>query len=456
MEQIRRIILKDNNTHIISDEPEEYLSLRNIANHPISELQDEKGNNLLIYPNSFKECEDEAGKQCVFTMQENFVENKCTKISLSLGNLAGFIGIGNLHISIKSRFTENCSLEDNSLPEDFFLHYMIQKVFSVNLFNLKHQTSDEQIFDFLLYMFPKFLNDALLQGIYKEYRRQKYNDSNVKGVIDINRHIGKNIPFNSRVAYNTREFSYDNPVTELIRHTIEYIGHLRSRKAILQNDAETIANVSKIIYSTPNYNLFQRQEIIKRNILCIHHPYFTRYASLQKLCLQILSHESLKYGNKKDEVYGILFDVAWLWEEYLATLLSTKGFKHPQNLKGTGRIHLTTDNKIPRYPDFYDYKEHGIIIDAKYKRKIDERNDINQMITYLYRLRGHYGILLQPIEKDEIIKSYSLDGYGKSDEVLLQLYYCTIPQNTISFKDFSKKMEPVEKKLLNYIYDISK
>ena len=45
----------------------------------------------------------------------------------------------------------------------------------------------------------------------------------MRGTIDINRHLKLNLPFNGRVAYRTREFSHDNHVTELIRHTIEYI-----------------------------------------------------------------------------------------------------------------------------------------------------------------------------------------------------------------------------------------
>ena len=44
-------------------------------------------------------------------------------------------------------------------------------------------------------MFPFYLKKALRQGLYKEYHKQNYNDSNVRGTIDINRHLGKNIPF---------------------------------------------------------------------------------------------------------------------------------------------------------------------------------------------------------------------------------------------------------------------
>lgn len=58
-----------------------------------------------------------------------------------------------------------------------------------------HGTTDKQIFDFLLYLFPKLLNEALVQGIYKEYQRNEYNNANVRGTIDINRHLKLNFTF---------------------------------------------------------------------------------------------------------------------------------------------------------------------------------------------------------------------------------------------------------------------
>ena len=61
------------------------------------------------------------------------------------------------------------------------------------------------------------------KGIYKIYVRNEYNDSNVKGTIDINRHIKMNTPFLGNISYSQREFSYENYVIQLIRHTIEFI-----------------------------------------------------------------------------------------------------------------------------------------------------------------------------------------------------------------------------------------
>ena len=61
------------------------------------------------------------------------------------------------------------------------------------------------------------------KGIFRQYRRFEYNNANIKGNIDIARHIKLNTPFTGKVAYSTREFTQDNELMQLVRHTIEFI-----------------------------------------------------------------------------------------------------------------------------------------------------------------------------------------------------------------------------------------
>ena len=440
------MILQDNtNYSSTADNLEELLSLQRVANRKIADLLDENGNNLLIYPHSFYRCEDETDQQQLFVLHAHWKEKQCTKVLLETGNVAGFIGVNGLSVSIHSRFSPN-------VKEDFFLHYMLRKVLHFNMVNLPHGTTDEPAFDFLLYLFPQLLNEALVQGIYKEYQRNEYNDAHVRGNINIHRHLITNLPFNGRIAYRTREFSYDNPVTELIRHTIEYISQTEYGQAVLENDPETRSNVAQILSATPRYNRLEREQIIKRNRKIINHPYYSRYTPLQRLCVQILKHETIKYGAKKDQIYGILFDVAYLWEEYLATILTRQGFQHPNNRKSTTPIYLATYRLLPRYPDFYREQDR-IIIDAKYKKETN-RNDVHQMIAYMYRLRGKYGIFLQPCSRPTQPKDVHLLGYGTENDATLQTYLYPIPHTVDGYQQFAASMRESEHQLVqHFIHD---
>lgn len=430
--RIATMILKDNtNYYFTADNIEEYLPLQKISNKKVSDLLDENGNDLLIYPHSFSLCKDEAGKQYLFSLHAQWKEKQCTKFLLETGNMVGFIGVNGKSISIHSRFSKNTG-------EDFFLHYMLSKVLCINIVKLLHETTDEQIFDFLLYLFPELLNEALLQGIYKEYQRNEYNDANVRGVININRHLKTNFPFNGRIAYRTREFSHDNHITELIRHTIEYIRKTKFGNTLLEKDEQTRRNVAQIISATSRYSKQEREKVIKSNLKVINHPYYSRYTPLQKLCMRILKHEKFKYGEKKDKVYGLLFDISYLWEEYLATIFERQEFKHPNNRRGTGRIYLTKDNFYPRYPDFYREFDHTII-DAKYKREIN-RDDVHQMITYMYRLKGLNGIFVQPSENIHQNTDHYLLGYGADYNAKLKTFYYSISQEKSDYEQFVTDM----------------
>lgn len=444
------INLKDNASFSIPKEDiESYLFLRNIANRDIATLLDEQGKGLLVYPHSFAECRDVLEKQPILSLQETDFEGKCSSLKIQTSNIVGFIGTGGRNVSISSRFAD-CS------KGDYFLHYMIEKTLDFNLFDLSYGTSEESIFNFLLFLFPKFLNEALRQGIYKEYKQNSYNDSNLRGYIDIPRQIRSNIPFNGRIAYKTREFSQDNPVTELIRHTIEYIRIQKIGKAVLAKDVETRTNVEQIIAATQSYCRNERDKVIHRNQRKINHPYFTYYNALQSLCLRILRHDKIRYDNSDNEIYGILIDVSYLWEEYLATLLVKQGFIHPENRRGWGRIYLAKGGKFSRYPDYYDKEPFGTIIDAKYKPLVDkdnqykiDRNDIHQLITYMYRLQGKCGALIHPISSyTEDEPTYSLCGYGEKDNAKLKVCSFLIPQKVSSYQEFKNKIKESEDRLI--------
>ena len=75
------------------------------------------------------------------------------------------------------------------------------------------------------------------------YHKQNYNDSNVRGTIDINRHLSQNIPFIGNIAYRVREHSFDNKITQLIRHTIEFIQQHEHAQGVLNLDSEIFSRV---------------------------------------------------------------------------------------------------------------------------------------------------------------------------------------------------------------------
>ena len=384
------IQIADNNYKGVSIDKSDIENIKQFANKKIKYL---KENNLFILSkNSFK---DDIENSDIIELDE--VNNK-----IYSNNIMGFIGYNDTQIKITSRFTPNSD-------KDYFLHYMLQKVFYSNIFNWEYTTERDYSFDFLIYMFTYFFQKAIRQGIFKSYQNREYNNANVRGVIDINRHIKNNIPFNGKIAYNTREYSYDNNITQLIRHTIEYI-NMKSR-GILNINEDIKSGVSQIIEATKRYDKNKRQSIINKNLKKLNHPYFYEYEPLRKICIQILRHEELKYGREENKIYGILFDGAYLWEEYIYTILKDLDFLHPRNKEKTDGINLL-NKKWTVYPDFYNYNKQ-IVLDTKYKMlnkdndKIDG-SDKHQIISYVYTLGAKIGGFVYPSEN----KEFSFDNIG--------------------------------------------
>ena len=379
--------------------------------------------NIFIFPNDLTHTPDlEKDQKILETVNQE----------IKTGNVIGFLGYGQERLTISSRFSD----ESN----DHFLHYLLQKVLNINLTSLDVGLSlEDKLYQLLIYLFPKYLQAALRKGLYKEYQRFSHNDSHVKGVIDVGNHLKRNVPFMGNVAYTTREFTYDNPLMQLIRHTIEYIKIQKSFGALLDSNRE---NMAEIVRVTPSYKLADRAKIIRMNkTKSIRHAYFREYRKLQELCLMILNRDKHGLGYQEQKIHGILFDVAWLWEEYVYTLLP-KYFVHPRNKDKTDGISVFSVGKRKVYPDFYD-RERKTVLDAKYKKlefteRGINREDLFQLISYSYILEAEKaGLIFPSMEQSVNSEIGKLAGYGSQ----LKKWSIQIPQNASSYSAFCKMME---------------
>lgn len=414
-----------------------------IADVGISDITLEDYPNLLVFPDSFESYDRDFGKKVI-----------CNVINdgkvLYTNSMVGFVGRNKTHLSIHSRFADDSD-------EDYFLHYMLQKVSSINLFRLQHTISEDSVFDFLIYLFPLYLKKAINQGVYRKYITKKYNDSNVRGVIDVNRHIINNEPFNGKVSYTSNEYSYDNDVTQLIRHTIEYISKYKDYDNVLNIDTDTHQAVAQIIAATPTYIPNERQAIINKNLRPIAHPYYSEYTPLQRICLQILRHDELKYGQEENEIYGVIIDAAWLWEEYLAIVLEGR-FNH--YLKDKGKRFYLFENFQQIIPDYLSVDK-NVVADAKYV-PLDREGWYGEekatsiyykTITYMYRFCSNKGYLFFPYPDTEVkpvdlkIKT-EIEGINGGTITKLGL---RIPSSCNDYTTFTSLMKTYEQDFINQL-----
>lgn len=407
-----------------------------IANKTLEHLERE---GIFVFPERLKDAVDITRGQMIL---QGINDSFCSL------NVMGFLGYGDERLIIESRFSG-----DN---DDYFFQYILSKVLNFpNIVDLQTDANhNDRLFNFLLFLFPHYLKTAMRKGIFKEYVHRRYNDSHVRGTIEVARHIERNTPFVGNIAYSQREFSYDNHLIELIRHTIEFIKRKPYGNNLLVRVKE---EVSLVVKATPRYEQCERQKIIEANKKSpMRHAYFREYLALQRLCLLILQNRKHQIGAGAKQIYGIVFDGAWLWEEYVNSLIGEK-FYHPLNKGGRGAQQLFAGNVGLIYPDFisHDHKAR-VIADAKYKPLDNIGNrDYLQLLAYMFRFEAKKGYYLYPEAKGSeaqqlwLNKGSTYEGnVTRREDISVTKHGLKIPVEAISYEDFLLRIESSEREFL--------
>lgn len=417
--------------------------LKDIVGKDITQLEKENPG-LLVFPDAFGQYGEEWNSDKLLVFEDNGKK-------LRAGNIAGCFGVGSLQIQIRSQF-------DKDNPDQYFFHYMLSRVMCMYMLDLPMGSGPEEIKNLQIYLFPFLLKRAVKQGIFRTYRTVERNDDHLCGAIDIPRHLRINTPFRGRIAYRTREYTGNNAVIHLIRHTIEEITSNPLTAELLTADEEIRTAVRTITELTPDYNRSDLPKIISKNLRPVNHPYYTEYAGLQNVCLKILCHENNTCNQSEDQLNGIIFRADWLWEEYLASILDKadcgllRGKRKSKHPLESIRLYNTED--LTFNPDFFSDR---LVMDAKYKRKSlaqkvsFEKEERLQMILYLYIQRAASGFLIYPSnEVEKTVIRYENDnngvmnGYGGT----LGSIFFLVPNNCSSFVDFQKKISESEEELI--------
>lgn len=444
-------------------------------------------NNEKVYPfYLIKEVEEGKGDR---NHPESFrLETSNLMGVLSLRDADGF----SLSLQVESRFDKN--------PKQPFLLYILEKVFDFDL--AEHQAADDGnnswLSEILLYLsFRNALMKAAEVGLYKKYERVRYNDLRFRGRLDLARHLRLNFPVMDRIAYVRREITFDHCVNHLIRSAADELEKKIGSKFVERHSRKT-GNEGQMIgdflrdlqTNTPKWQRGMaavRRYLEQRDALePVTHTYFAEvYEDLRILSRMILEKETgSPYSGNDGYVSGILFDGAWLWEEYLAKVFEemviekTCEFVHSIPLTDQGRVRVFHDYENSRYPDFrWDKdKKTCLVLDAKYRRNPSEwakgekmmpEDCTEQLFTYLLLTGARtVGLVYPPHDrentesddKEYIDKEYTINQLINPD-TLYTWYSFTfgkIGDQNDDYKEMRKYMEEQEEKLKEHVRKILK
>ena len=291
-----------------------------------------------------------------------------------------------VQVEILSRF--------DSGSNNYFLNYLLSKALNVAVGSETVVAQNSSVLDLLLdVVFVKRFGDAARTGLLRQYRTYRNNDWNFKGRLDVSRHIRENVPLPHGIAYVKREIDLDVPVNRMLLLASQVVQRRRSDLFDNNEDATDAFRILRTEIADPGD--------IRTVLSCrdcretISHPFYREtWEPLRQIARMILEEEKWQIFQEdaEEEVSGVVFDGAWLWEEYLATVLASCGYSHCAKGRSEDNkfeaLKNEHSNKLcaPMYPDFVCEDGEGRYIalaDAKYKRFL-QRDDRLQMIAYSF------------------------------------------------------------------------
>lgn len=287
---------------------------------------------------------------------------------------------------------------------------------------------DVNEFQFILaYLFIQSLEKAAVLGLPNEYQTQTQRSHKVRGKIDINEYLKRDIPFKGKLTTSYREKVYVQEIVDVLYHALKKIEGKFGRdinKSLLGINQLLKQNCSS---SYVNYQIIH----VAKNHKILNNPQFASFRKVLEYAEIILFNYDLSPSDKQNnlETTGFLFDISQLFEIYLEKLLSI----HLKDWIVDSQMELSLYNnmfyKRHMYPDLIlTNKNTGkvVVLDAKFKSmKLDgidlDRTDFYQIHTYIQYFAPNVvmGGLLYPLSvepNEDIAHAQSLFGAKYREE----------------------------------------
>lgn len=358
-------------------------------------------------------------------------------------NYVGIIKINNLIIEILPKI----SLSNDIIKDRKMLIFMLSKCnkLSVDIKELLNSNIlNNSLLDILAKVYSKKLLNELQKGLYREYVSKEEALSIIKGKILISKSIKENTINKNKMNCKYDEFTEDNLFNAILKRAINVILF-----SIKNDDVKKELNIINNLFNDVS-DIYISNNIILNYKLNRMNNRFLECFTLAKL---ILLNSSMDKSLGKENGFSILFEMNYLYEEYIEVLLK-EAFNDTNisiNTQEKSRYLLWNTlkerNEIALKPDIVIYKDNKpkVIIDTKWKsssinnREIYSQSDIYQMYAYITTYteceecillypkfedisHSHWKLNQNIGDKKILISEISLESYEKSKEELFKLF----------------------------------
>lgn len=291
----------------------------------------------------------------------------------------------------------------------------------------KDETENRFLF-IIAHLFIQSLEKAVVLGLPQQYQKQQERSQKVRGSINFNDYLKRDIPFQGKLTTTFRERMYTQEIIDVLYLALKKLESVFGKE--IHSRLLGLSQFLKQQYSGrfASYETIQRAKTHQT----INNPMYRGFKKVLEYAEIILLNKDLIPDNDKKslETTGYLFDIAELYEIYLEKLLSRN---FPEwSVSGQVDIPIYKQQFYRRsiFPDLImKHKATGkiIVFDAKFKKMGMQNNDIDRSdLHQIHSYSGYYqnnliaSGLIYPLSKQlDVDKSYSDTLYGNNNNDVL-------------------------------------
>lgn len=325
-------------------------------------------------------------------------------------------------------FYKGCKINITTIYGDAFLKRMLNFVNDIYIDNEQvNATKDEienQFLFIIAYLFIQSLEKAAVLGLPQQYKKHQERSHKVRGSIDFNDFLKRDIPFQGKLTSTFRERMYVQDIIDVI-----YLALRKLEKIFGKEIHSRLLGLTQLLKQQYSGRFVTYETIQKaKTHQSINNPIYSGFKKVLEYAEIILLDKDLMPENDKQQLAttGYLFDIAELYELYLEKLLS-RSFQD-WTVSGQEEIPLYKLKFYKRsmFPDIVmKHRTNGkiVVFDAKFKKmdmmnKDVDRADLHQIHSYsgYYKHKLIASGLIYPLSKAiNAAEAHSESLYGNDE-----------------------------------------
>jgi len=293
-------------------------------------------------------------------------------------------------------FYKGCKINITTKYGDAFLKRMLNFVNDIYVDNervkAKKDETENQFLFIIAYLFIQSLEKAAVLGLPQQYRKHQERSHKVRGSIDFNDFLKRDIPFQSKLTSTFRERMYVQEIVDVLYLALRKLERIFGKE--IHSRLLGLTQLLKQQYSGrfASYETIQKAKTHQ----AINNPMYNGFKQVLEYAEIILLNKDLMPDSDKQELAttGYLFDIAELYELYLEKLLSRNFPEWAVSSQEEIPIYQQQFYKRSMFPDLVmRHRANGnvVVFDAKFKKMEMQNKDVDRAdLHQIHSYSGYY------------------------------------------------------------------